>query len=244
MRHILSLIVLVLLASIALAQDLEPSSVKVEVFLDRESPVLAVETYSFPVEIESNLQELSREIGSRYILWKRYVKGLAVHGCREKDATDIVLTLKKIDGVPTILLKYYCPSPEKVREDFFYETFLYNLFRFPVKGGLMELPEGYSLIVHLPPKALLISASPKPKETGGSVIWEGPLGTASPFSVTYEVPKVYTVPSLSERVSQYITDPYILFPLLALLVILYAARERIKERVAQWVSSLTEITKE
>ena len=237
-------ILLLLILPIAFSQPLEPISVNVTVQLDKNNPVKGIETYVFPLSYEENLLSLSRDLGSRYILWKSYIDGLVVHGCREKDAKDITIVLKKENGSPVILLTYRCPPPRKVAEDFFSETFTYDAFRFPVIGGLMRLPDGYTLTVKLPPKSEVLSAVPTPSEEGEEIVWKGPLGTAAQFSITYRVPKVYTAPSLAHWLTRELSDPHISLTLVAILIILYAGRDRIKKKLVQWLSSTTEITKE
>ncbi len=243
MKH-WAFVLILFLIPLVFSQPLKPVSVNITVQLDKNSPVKGIETYYFPLSAEENLLNLSRDLGSRYILWKSYIDGLIVHGCREKDAKDVTIVLKKEKGTPVILLTYQCPPPRKVGEDFFSETFTYDAFRFPVVGGLMQVPDGYTLVAELPPKSKVISVVPTPSKVGEEVVWRGPLSSAAQFSVTYRVPKVYTAPSIAHWLTIELSDPRISLSLLALLIILYAAKDKIKKRVVQWVSSTTEITKE
>ncbi|NPA86465.1 MAG: hypothetical protein GXO00_00435 [Candidatus Diapherotrites archaeon] len=238
MRHLLLLMLL------PLAWALSPVEVSIEATMTVDQPVAFTELYVFSPDLDQNLSQIASQIGFRYGLWKAQVEGLSVHGCSEELAREVSIVLKDVNGYPALLLTYLCPPPRKVGEDVFTATYRYDRFSFPVMGGFMVLPQGYQLSVKLPYRAELVEATPTPTEAGDSVLWVGPLSTATRFSVTYKVPKVYTVPSVSKEISNFIIDPRVLFTLVALGVILYAAKDKLKEKIVQWVSSVSDIEKD
>lgn len=184
---------------------------------------------------------LSEELGSRYSLWKGYIEGLDFHVCKDPLNSKLIF---KTEGEPELILNYECNTAKKVGEDLLYTEYELYSFSFPIIGGLMTLPQNYKLTIRLDTGDIL-EAKPNPNiYERKEVIWEGPLSTAQRFYLRYRVPKIYTIPSITEKFIDYLQDPRITIALLALLIIGIAGREKIRNVITQWVSSNTDITKE
>lgn len=234
-----------LLLPLALAQPFAPSYVHINLFLDANGHGDVTEKFYFPPELEANLSALSSQIGFRYIFWRSYIEDLIPHLCGEVPPEDVVLVLKKEEGVPVVILTYECSAAKKVSEDLFSVTYEVRSFHFPVVGGLMVLPDNYTVEVVIPSNAWFGEIAPEPsKREGASVVWRGPVSTGTRFSVIYTVPKVYTAPSVSEYLYNVLSDPRVSLPVVAVLVLLYLGKERIRRFLVHWVSSTSEIKKE
>ena len=240
-------LLLFLLIPIALAAGISPTGVKIITNLEYNGVAKVSEYYTFSPSVEQNLVSLSTQIGFRYATWKYYINDLVPHVCGQDrvKGEDITLVLKKVEGVPTIILTYSCNPSHLVSEDLFSRTYRTDLFSFPVVGGLMVMPENYTLDVRLPSTASVEGVVPDPSERKDhEVVWIGPVKTGERFSITYTIPKVYTAPAVSEELAEYLKDPKIDLLIFVIIVLIYAGEDRIKRKLSQWVASRSEITKE
>jgi hypothetical protein len=240
-------ILLLLLIPVVAAATISPTSVKISALLTYDGRADVSEYYAFSPSVEQNLVFLSSKIGFRYVTWKYYISDLVPHVCGPNNVKgeDITLVLKKVNDIPTIILTYSCNPSHLKGEDLFSRAYVTDLFSFPVVGGLMVLPDNYSLEVKLPQTARIERIVPDPSERrGNTVVWLGPVKTGERFSITYTVPKVYTAPPVAEETAEYLKDPRVDIVILVIILLVYAGEEKIKKKLSQWVASRSEITKE
>ncbi len=225
-----------------LVHALTPSSVLIDARFNGDGTANVTEVYSFPSSEEENLSNLALQIGYSYFFWKKYVEGMSPHVCGNsvKDS-DITIILKEYNGLPSVLMTYACHAARKVSEDLLWTTFTSDRFYFPVVGGLMTLPENYTLTVTIPSNGRFTAVIPPATEVEKTTVtWEGPVSTAKRFQVTYAVPKVYVVPSISYTITSLATNIYILTAFFVLLAISLLFKERLKEKVSEWAGRFTE----
>ena len=226
------------------AAPLKPSQVIISVKIPGSGTVLVEEHYFFPKTLENNLIALSGELGSRYSLWKGYVDGLSFHVCEQPVTSRLVLKVMQYNKLPELILYYECNTAKSVEHTFLYDTYELSSFTFPLVGGLMTLPSNYVLEVNLD-MGKIVDVKPEPSQRSDRFVsWRGPLSTAQRFYIKYRIPRIYLVPSVAFSLASLMEDPRSLIILTALLILAYVGREKIKEKVVQWVSSTTDIVKE
>ena len=233
---------LLLILFLPLVYALTPTSVFINASFDGEGRASVTEIYSFLPSQEENLSNLALQIGYSYFFWKKYVEGMAPHVCGSvvKD-NNVTIILREYNGLPSIFMTYSCKGAYKVSEDLLWKTFTSDRFYFPVVGGLMTLPENYTLEVRIPSNARFTAVVPPPTLSKSTrVVWKGPVSTAKRFQITYSVPKVYTVPSVALMVTDLSTNIYVASTFFILLALVLLFKEKLKQKVAETVGSFTE----
>ena len=238
-------LLLLMVVPLAMAQTLVPQSVHIFANIVRTPLVEVKEEYYFPPSEVNQISAMASSFGYSYQFWKKHVVGFYPHLCpQEAEKGKITITLREKNGLPLLSMYYTCRGLRKLREDLFFITYVLDAFSFPVVSGLLRIPENTTVEVYLPPEASLEDVEPSPTKKDHEIVWTGPISTVKRLKIVFSVPKTYRIPSISDLFLRWMRNPRIAFLLLALAIIAYGIRDKIKKEIIKVVSRFTDLEKE
>ncbi|HIP74330.1 MAG TPA: hypothetical protein EYH14_01630 [Euryarchaeota archaeon] len=221
---------------------LAPSSTTVTVVVGPDGVANVREDYVFFFKDANEFnafKSLAGLLGNSFQLWIANVEGVDFHVGRDyRDLSDISLYWGEIGpNAAKLTVRYSVRAAVPSKETPTEVIYVINAFRIPRQSGAYVIPQGMSIVLVLPQQAKILSYEPEVEESRrgkNMIMWEGPI-TTNKIYVRYSLPKPALAPSLFELLLNTSYSVYISIFFVALAVVLFLKRDRIRSFIQGYV---------